>query len=169
MVPGQQIVIDAWFQSGVFRRVMEKLPLAEDIYAHPARFPEPLEHHTAVALRELAMEEVRRAGYPDFPSRLHCLYVSEHLSEAEQWGEFFASLGRPTYHIVRLEICGRRFTGDATLCFDGCPDKAQNLALAERYWRAEPHEGAPIREILVDGVLTVCEIVRDISANLGRP
>lgn len=166
MTQGQQIRIDRSFQSGVFRRVMEKLPLVEKIYAHPDQFPDSLEHHTHVALRELALEEVRQNQFPDYPSRLHCLYVSESLSEAKQWAKYFASLGRPTYHIVRLEIDGRRFTGDAALCFDGVPDRAANLALAERYWCAASQSNSPIREILVDGHLTVAEIVQEIQANI---
>jgi len=34
-----------------------------------------LEHHTAVALRELALKEVRQKKYPEYPSRMGCLIV----------------------------------------------------------------------------------------------
>jgi len=101
MKVGQRIVFDDEHHSGVFQRVQEKLELVRQIYANPAAYQaEELEHHTAVALRELALEEVRRRKYPQYPSRMSCLYVSQTLEEAEKWGAFFAELGRPTYHIV---------------------------------------------------------------------
>ena len=168
MTPGQVIVFDEAHRSGVYRRVMEKLPLVLEILANPQAYgAAPLEHHTAVALRELAMEEVRLARYPDYPSRLACLYVSQTLREAESWADFFASLGRPVYSIVRLAAQGRRFIGDAERCFAGTPDKAENLRLAARYWEI-PQTGAQpaVCEMLLDGRITVLETVREINANL---
>lgn len=168
MAPGQTIIFDENHRSGVYRRVMERLPLVHEIYAHPQMYPpQAIEHHTAVALREMAMEDVRRAAYPDYPSRLACLYASRTLREAESWADFFASLGRPVYGIVRLAAEGRCFIGDAERCFAGTPDKAENLRLAARYWEI-PQTGAQpaVCEMLLDGKITVLESVREIRANL---
>ena len=169
MTVGQRIVFDETHHSGVYRRVMDKLSVVEDIYAHPDRYvAEELEHHTSVALRELALEEVRQKKYPQFPSRLACLYVSPTYEEAESWGDFFARIGRPTYAIVKIEAKGNCFIGEATRCFDGRTVKEENLALAEQYWDI-PQTGDikhEVREILVDGELEVLETVKVINANI---
>ena len=170
MQVGQQIVFDENHHSGVYQRVHDRLKTVEAIYANPSGYhAETLEHHTAVALRELALEEVRLQKYPFYPSRMSCLYVSETLEEAEKWADFFARIGRPTYHIVYLEIDGRYFAGDATKCFRGQPDKNENLRLAERYWRNDPADSSepPVRELLADGKITVLEIIKEINANIS--
>ena len=169
LLPGQVILMDAEHQNGVGRRVAEKLPLVERIYRNPAAYrADGLEHHTAVTLRELAMEEVRRAKYPQYPSRMACLYVSRTLEEAEKWADFFARIGRPTYAVVKLEITGRCFIGDAERCFPGSPDRVENIRLAEKYW-AYPQNGsgnAAVCEMLADGEIRVLETVKEINANL---
>ena len=170
MRAGQTILFDDAHHSGVYTRVMEKLSAVEDIYAHPGRYTAAgLEHHTAVALRELALEEVRRSHYAQYPSRLNCLYVTATAEEAEKWAGLFAQWGRPTYHIVKLRVCGRRFVGDANNCFDATPDRARNLALADRYWKNEPNPSGepPIWEILADGKIEVVDILKEIRRNIG--
>lgn len=167
MALGQQITFDDTHNSGVYERVMALAAQVEDVYVHPDKYPLPLEHHLSVAIRELAMEKVRREKFPQYPSRMSSLYVSQTQKEAEDWADFFASIGRPTFSLVRVEAKGRCFTGDAVNCFDGTPDLADNLDKAERYWRNLPNgEGRPIREMLLDGVITVVEIIREINANI---
>lgn len=166
---GQEIIFDETHHSGVYNRVHEKLNIVNDIYANPEKYREKeLEHHTSVALRELALEEVRKKKYPGYPSRMSCLYVSKTLQESEDWAEFFTRIGRPTYCIVKLKIEGRCFEGDATKCFDGQIDKSENLRLAEIYWenRQEDTQDRPIVEMLVDGKITVLEIVKEINAGI---
>lgn len=161
---GQHILFDENHHSGVYSRVMKKADLVADIYANPEKYADTaLEHHTAVALRELALEEVRKEKYPMYPSRMGCLYVSKTLAEAEKWFDYFTELARPTYQIVKLKVNGNVFAGDANKCFAGCPDKQTNLRLAERYWenRPEPGQETPVIEILVDGDIEVVEIVKE--------
>ena len=168
MTVGQHIVFDETNRSGVYNRVMALADTAADVYAHPEKYPLPLEHHLDVALRELALEEVRRERFSQYPSRMACLYVSRELEESRRWGEFFARIGRPTYAIVELRITGRVFLGNACNCFDGTPDKADNLAKAERYWQNLPNEDDEyIWEMLVDGDIEVVRVVEEINANLA--
>ena len=167
---GQRIMFDETHHSGVYQRVYDKLDIVNDIYDNPDKYDEEkLEHHTLVALRELALEEVRREKYPQYPSRMSCLYVSKTFEEADNWGKFFAKIGRSTYSIVKLKIEGNCFIGDATKCFDGRIDKKENLRLAELYWKNEPNNAdkPPITEMLVDGNITVVEIVKEINANVN--
>lgn len=57
---GQHIIFDENHHSGVYERVQEKMEKVHDIYENPDKYDEKiLEHHTSVALRELALEEVR--------------------------------------------------------------------------------------------------------------
>lgn len=164
---GQRIIFDEENRSGVYQRVMALADTAADVLAHPEKYPLPLEHHLDVAIRELAMEQVRREHYPEYPSRMACLYVSREVGPAKQWAEYFASLGRPTYAVVELEVEGRCFVGDALNCFDGTPDQADNLARAERYWQNAPNEdGDPIWEMLVDGDIRVVRVIEEINANI---
>lgn len=166
---GQILRFDAEHPNGVGRRVMEKLPIVRKIYAHPERYrADALEHHTAVALRELAMEEIRRQAFPQYPSRMNCLYVSGTLHEAQSWFEFFKRLGRPTYQIVKLSVRGRCFAGNANLCFQGTPDQEKNLRLARLYWENHPVSGEemPVCEMLADGEIEVLEILRDETAQV---
>ncbi len=166
---GQHIVFDQRRHNGVYARVMDKLELVNTIYADPAAYQNiPLDHHTQVALRELAMEEARQRLFPQYPSRMACLYVSETLKEAEDWAEFFANgCHRPTCQVVKLIVRGNVFAGDACNCFDGTPDRERNLRLAENYWRGGPNDaGGPVKELLVDGDIEVAEIAREINKNI---
>ena len=168
MAEGQRIIFDERNRSGVWQRVMARKDLVAEVYAHPERFPAPLEHHLDVAIRELAMEEVRAREFPHLPSRLAALYVSRTLGEAERWAEFFVRIGRPVFSIVEIRTDSECFVGDACNCFDGTPDHADNLARARRYWQNLPNEeGEPIWEMLAGGELTVVRIVRRIDRNIG--
>ncbi len=169
MKVGQEIIFDENHHSGVYKRIYDRIDIVNDIYANPSKYEaEKLEHHTSVALRELALEEVRRKKYPQYPSRLGCLYVSKTFEEADNWGKFFVQIGRPTYCIVKLDVNGNCFTGNAENCFDGQLDKNKNLELAERYWenRNDDPDVSPVWEMLVDGRITVVEIVKEINSNI---
>lgn len=169
MSVGQKIIFDENNHSGVYRRVMDKSDMVNEIYQNPENYrADELEHHTSVALRELAMEEVRKEEYPFYPSRMSCLYVSRTFEEAERWGEFFARIGRPTYSIVELEVKGNCFVGDATKCFDGQTDKSANKKLAKKYWDNSQSEDNinEVCEMLVDGEIKVLAILKEINANV---
>lgn len=164
---GQKITFDENNITGVGRRVEEKSEIVKDIYLNPEKYQGELEHHTMVALRELSLEEVRKELYPDFPSRLNCLYVSESLEEAEKWAGLFVTLKRPTYSIVKLKVVGNIFVGDAKLCFKATTNKEENLKLAKKYWEFKFENQADIiKEILVGGEVEAVEIVKEINENL---
>lgn len=164
MYLGQHILFDDTHHSGVYERVTAKQDMVNDIYQNPQNYKdEELEYPVMVALRELALEEVRREKYPDYPSRMGCLYVSETLQESRQWADYFIGLGRPTFQIVKVKVTGSRFVGDAAKCFDGVTHKEENLLLAEKYWENKPNppEEPPIKEFLVGGDIEIVEIVQE--------
>ena len=96
------------------------------------------------------------------------LYVSKSYKEAEQWADYFASLGRPTYSVAKIKVNGRVFCGDAYKCFEGSIFEKENLRRAEIYWENEPNEDGnePIVEVLVDGEIEVVEIMKEVNANI---
>ena len=161
---GQIINYDENNHSGVYQRVYKIKDKVDEIYSNPEKYKNiALDHHTKVALRELAMEEVRIKKYPEYPSRLSSLYVSNTLEEALKWYNIFINMNRPVYQIVKVEVKGKYFTGDAFNCFDGTIDKEENLRLAENYWKNVPNskEENPIYETLVSGPIKVIEIVKE--------
>lgn len=157
---GQKLSINNQFESGVFKRVTERKTEVENLYAQESNDENSsFEHHLSVAFRELALEEIRQQSYQDYPSRLHCLYISKTLEESQKWFEFFQRIGRPTLQIVKLKINGNCFVGDATKCFEGTNSKNKNLQLARNYWQ---HQGvAEVEEMLVNGEIEVIEIIKE--------
>ena len=167
---GEHIVLDDKHANGVHKRVYEELTTVNDIYRNPEKYRDKeLTHKVEVALRELALEKVRKEKYPEYPSRMASLYVSKSYEEAERWGDYFAKLGRPTYGIAKIKVNGRIYEGDAYKCFDGCADEKENLKMAEIYWHNKDNEDGhePIVEILADGVIEIVEIIKEINANTG--
>lgn len=166
---GQRFKVDEEHPNGVYERVQEQLEIVEDIYKNPEKYEgTALSHHVDVALRELALEKVRKEKYPQYPSRMAALYVSKTYEEAERWADYFARLGRPTYSVAKIEVNGRCYHGDAYKCFDGTISEAENLKQAEIYWLNGPNEDGhePIVEVLVDGEIEVVEIMKEINANV---
>ena len=165
---GEHVILDDKHPNGVYKRVYEEMETVKDIYEHPGKYKnEELTHKVDVALRELALEKVRKEKYPEYPSRMASLYVSKTFEEAEQWGDYFAKLGRPTYGIAKIKVSGRVFEGDAYKCFDGVIDEKENLRQAEIYWKNEANEDGcePIVEILADGDIEIVEMLKVINAN----
>ena len=163
MVLNQVIVFDDNHHSGVYERVYKLKDKVDDIYNNPDKYKDvELDHHLKVALRELAIEEIRKEKYSNYPSRLASLYVSNTLEEAEKWYDLFKSWNRDVYSIVKVEVDGNIFVGDAWNCFDGTIDKKKNLELAESYWKNTPNSKGekPITEIIANGKIKVIEIIK---------
>ena len=166
---GENLILDEEHPNRVYRRIQEQKETIEDIAKNPEKYKDSeLSYPVQVAIRELALEKVRKEKYPQYPSRMASLYVSKSFKEAEQWGDYFAKLGRPTYGIAKIKVNGNVYEGDAYKCFDGCIDEAENLKMAEIYWcNGENEDGhRSIVEILADGDIEFVEIVKEINANV---
>ena len=153
--------------SGVYERVYSLKDEVEDIYANPSKY-QNLTHHQKVALRELALEEVRKKDYPMYPSRLESLYVSKTLKEAIEWYNYFKRLGRNVFQIVKVETDGNTFTGDACNCFDGETNREKNLSLAKIYWEGKDNKlgKKPVYETIISGKIKVIEIINEKEYDL---
>lgn len=112
-------------------------------------------NNDAFVLRELALEEVRKSKYPEFPSRLSCLYITKTKEEAINWSKILKRNKKICRQVLTLELTGEIF------CFDGNLMKRQNISYqkhldnAELYWNSIDYDNS---EILFYGEVKVIEI-----------
>jgi len=162
MFSGQIIIFDDENYNGVYNRVMtcKRILAGEKIEGDVAEYIKSnLDYCKAVALRELALEKVRREEYPNYPSRMACLYTSRDFEEAKKWADYFQKAGRELFSIVKLRIDGNIFDGDACNCFSGTEIEPENIEKARRYWAMDIPNEKPIIETLVSGKIFVEEII----------
>ena len=74
-------------------------------------------------------------------------------------------IGRPTYHIVKLDVKGNCFMGDATKCFKGQLSREENFRLAEIYWKnsVDTDNQQAICEMLVNGEIYCKATLRQVT------
>lgn len=117
---------------------------------------------TIRAIREALTEMVRLQEYPDYPSRLSCLYAAKTYEDALKWKQLFESYNRKVLQIVKLRVKGSYFEGDANLLpkEDGVPF-VQKISQAKEYWKGNVNNELP--ELLINGEIEVVEIIDDFS------
>lgn len=118
---------------------------------------------TIRAIREVIVEMVRLQEYPEYPSRLSCLYAAKSYEDALKWKELFDSYNRNVLQIVKLRVIGNSFEGDGNLLpkEDGAPF-SQKIEQAREYWKGNVKNELP--ELLINGTIEVVEIINDFSA-----
>lgn len=113
---------------------------------------------TARAIRETIVEMVRLERYPNYPSRLSCLYTTKTYNDALKWKKLFESYNRQVLQIVKLSVDGNSFEGDGELLPNvDCSSFDKKISQAEIYWQGNKNNNLP--EILVDGEIKVIEII----------
>ena len=119
---------------------------------------------TIRAIREVVVELVRLQEYPEYPSRLSCLYAAKSYEESLKWKELFDSYNRKVLQIVKLRVIGNYFEGDSSFLprEDAIPF-ARKIDQAKEYWKGNIKSDLP--EILVDGEIEVVEVIEDFSQN----
>ncbi|MED1594549.1 MULTISPECIES: DUF2441 domain-containing protein [Bacillus] len=118
---------------------------------------------TIRAIREVIVEMVRLQEYPEYPSRLSCLYAAKSYEDALKWKELFDSYNRKVLQIVKLRVIGNSFEGDGNLLpkEDGVPF-SRKIEQAKEYWKGNVKNELP--ELLINGKIEVVEIIDDFSA-----
>ncbi|WP_242311494.1 DUF2441 domain-containing protein [Bacillus cereus group sp. BfR-BA-01331] len=118
---------------------------------------------TIRAVRETIVEMVRLQEFPEYPSRLSCLYASKSYEDALKWKALFDSYNRDVLQIVKLRVIGSSFEGDGNLLpkEDGIPF-AQKMEQAREYWKGNVRNELP--ELLINGRIEVVEIIDDFSS-----
>ncbi|MEK4246253.1 DUF2441 domain-containing protein [Psychrobacillus sp. FSL K6-2684] len=117
---------------------------------------------TTRAIRETVAEMVRLEEYPDYPSRLSCLYATKNFEDALKWVEIFNSYNRQVLQLVSLRVFGKSFEGDASLLpkEDGASFSSK-IEQARDYWKGNVKSELP--ELLVDGKIEVIEIIKEYT------
>ncbi|GAB6457495.1 DUF2441 domain-containing protein [Bacillus luti] len=120
---------------------------------------------TIRAVRETIVEMVRLQEYPEYPSRLSCLYAAKNYEDALKWKALFDSYNREVLQIVKLQVTGNSFEGDGNLLpkEDGIPF-SQKIEQAKEYWKGNVENELP--ELLINGKIEVVEIIDDFSSLL---
>ncbi|WP_088011560.1 DUF2441 domain-containing protein [Gottfriedia acidiceleris] len=115
---------------------------------------------TTRAIREVILEMVRLQEYPEYPSRLSCLYAAKSYEDSLKWKEIFDSFNRKVLQIVKLRVNGSSFEGDGNLLpkEDGLPF-AKKIEQAREYWMGNVKNDLP--ELLINGKIEVVEIIDD--------
>ncbi|MBJ7959338.1 MULTISPECIES: DUF2441 domain-containing protein [Bacillus] len=118
---------------------------------------------TIRAVRETIVEMVRLQEFPEYPSRLSCLYAAKSYEDALKWKALFDSYNRDVLQIVKLRVIGSSFEGDGILLpkEDGIPF-AQKMEQAREYWKGNVRNELP--ELLINGRIEVVEIIDDFSS-----
>ncbi|QWI43369.1 DUF2441 domain-containing protein [Bacillus mycoides] len=118
---------------------------------------------TIRAVRETIVEMVRLQEFPEYPSRLSCLYASKSYEDALKWKALFDSYNRDVLQIVKLRVIGSSFEGDGNLLpkEDGIPF-AQKMEQAREYWKGNVRNELP--ELLINGRIEVVGIIDDFSS-----
>ncbi|MBT2579400.1 DUF2441 domain-containing protein [Bacillus sp. ISL-8] len=118
---------------------------------------------TIRAVRETIVEMVRLQEYPEYPSRLSCLYASKSYEDALKWKALFDSYNREVLQIVKLRVIESSFEGDGNLLpkEDGIPF-SQKIEHAKEYWKGNVNNELP--ELLINGKIEVLEIIDDFSS-----
>ncbi|MFC5404320.1 DUF2441 domain-containing protein [Cohnella soli] len=118
---------------------------------------------TIRAIREVIVEMVRLQEYPEYPSRLSCLYAAKSYEDALRWKELFESYHRKVLQIVKLRVIGNVFEGDGNLLpkEDGSPF-SRKIEQARDYWKGNINNDLP--ELLINGEIEVVEIIDNLSS-----
>ena len=95
-------------------------------------------NNDAFVLRELALEEVRKNKYPNYPSRLNCLYVTKDKEDAINWSNILKRNKKVCKQILTLELTGELFTFDGSLMKRLNTSYQKQLEMAEEYWNSIP-------------------------------
>ncbi|PEL86733.1 DUF2441 domain-containing protein [Bacillus wiedmannii] len=120
-------------------------------------------NQTIRAVRETIVEMVRLQVFPEYPSRLSCLYAAKSYEDTLKWKALFDSYNREVLQIVKLRVIGNCFEGDGNLLpkEDGIPF-SQKIEQAREYWKGNVSNELP--ELLINGKIEVVEIIDDFSA-----
>lgn len=114
------------------------------------------------AVRETIVEMVRLQEYPQYPSRLSCLYATKNYEDLLKWKAIFESYNRKVLQIVKLRVTGNSFEGDGQLLpKDDGISFARKIEQARAYWGGV--NACELPELLIDGEIEVVEILEDFA------
>lgn len=121
------------------------------------------------AFRELAIEEVRAEKFPDLPSRMKCMFLTDNKQECLKNLPNFAkkSYGK-VYQAVAVEVTGEIFYARDVIVARNGMSLNEYKKEAIKYWNQNQNSTAEVKEILFEGKAKVVEILEEMIVNDKR-
>lgn len=115
-------------------------------------------------IRELAVEEIRKNFYPDMPSRLKCMFLSESKDLVlRNLHDFHKENKNKQYQAVAVKVTGNIFYAKEI----GLPRKglsySEYMDVAHQYWCQNQDSTSEVKEILFEGNAEIVEIIEELE------
>ena len=91
-------------------------------------------NNDAFVLREIALEKYRCENHPNYPSRLHCLYVTPDKENSKKWVKILKRNNKICNQILTLELVGDLYVFDGGLMYRLNQSFDNYLKNAKEYW-----------------------------------
>ena len=115
-----------------------------------------------VILRDLALEDIRKNFYPDYPSRFHSMYLVETIEQALNYFDEKATVKDNSYQLVAVKLNGIIFRAGIKECLVGRCGQSYTYYLekAKAYWTQDCPKNQAV-EVLFEGKAEIVEILKE--------
>ena len=111
-------------------------------------------------IRELAVEYVRKNKYPDKPSRLKCMFLTDDKELCLSGLKTFYKKGHGTlFQAVAVKLNGNIFFAKDLVMPRSGLSYSEYLDIADKYWSQNQKSKAKTQEILFEGDAEIVEIL----------
>lgn len=111
-------------------------------------------------LRELAVEEVRKTKYPNLPSRLKCMFLSDTKQVVlENLKTFHLKGVGKLFQAVAVKLTGELFYAKSVALPRNGLSYGEYMEIADKYWSQDQNSTEEIKEILFEGKAEIVEIL----------
>ncbi len=119
-----------------------------------------------VFVKELALEEVRSESFADYPSRLHCMYLSISKDIALQNIEAMAKNREKKgsqFQAVAVKLNGKIFKAGKFYMSRESESYEQYKEKSYSYWVQKDLKDEEVKEVLFEGEAEIVEIIKEIK------
>jgi len=115
-------------------------------------------------LRELAVEEVRKAKYPNLPSRLRCMFLSDTKQVVLDNLKTFHLKGvGKHFQAVAVKLTGELFYAKSVALPRNGLSYGEYMEIADKYWSQDQDSAESVKEILFEGKAEIVEILDEVN------
>lgn len=115
-------------------------------------------------IRELAIEEVRKTKYPDEPSRLRCMFLTDSKEDCLKGVKTFYQKGHGGhFQAIAVRLNGKVFCAKEKAIGRWGLSYKEYSKLADEYWSQNQNSNVKIQEILFEGEAEVIEIMDEYT------
>ena len=145
----------------VAKRKLKKFKSKDDIYSLAHIF-----EYYDVAIKEIALEEVRKQDFPQLPSRLHCMYLSINkdlaLKNLKVMAESKEKRGKH-FQAVAVKLNGVIFKAGKVYVNREGKSYSYYKEKAKAYWSQDGLKDEEVKEVLFEGRAEIVEILDEIT------